>query len=293
MAIYLILANGITWILWVPSMIVATRQGYLLPTIDNVPILVRNGFADARHLVVSVAFSLAVYGPLIGALVSTRLDGGRVGINELWGRMRKWQIGIQWYLTAFSVAILMAVVPVGLAIFTGISRIGSHNPPSFAPYLLPLFLMQLLTSGLGEEPGWRGFLLPRQKSRSSGESYIWANGLIWAIWHIPITAYSTLSLMVDVPPAGMVVTVIFMLAGSTMSFIGLTYLYTWLYNSTQSVFLAMVFHAATNVANAVTLPLLGGPQLVVVVAIMPWVLVFFMQRALGKKRFPGNGPVAV
>ena len=99
--------------------------------------------------------------------------------------------------------------------------------------------------------------------------------------------------MVDVPPAAMVATVIFGLAGNTMSLIGLTYLYTWLYNNTQSVFLVMVFHAATNVANAATFPLLGGPQFIVLVGIMPWVLVFIMKRALGKQRFPGNGSEAV
>lgn len=292
-AIYLVLAYGITWILWVPSMIIATRQGYLLPTIDNIPLLVQNGFADARHLVVSVAFSLAVYGPLVGALVSTSLDGGKVGINELWARMKKWKIGIRWYLTAFSIALLLAFVPAGLAMFTGISRQANNSLLAFIPYILPLFLMQLLTSGLGEEPGWRGFLLPKQKSRSGGDRYIWANGLNWAIWHYPITAYSILMVMVDVPPAAMVATVIFGLAGNTMSLIGLTYLYTWLYNNTQSVFLVMVFHAATNVANAAALPLLGGPQFIVVVGIMPWVLVFIMKRALGKQRFPGNGPEAV
>ena len=99
--------------------------------------------------------------------------------------------------------------------------------------------------------------------------------------------------MVDVPPAAMLITVVFALAGNTMSLIGVTYLYTWLYNSTQSVFLAMLIHAATNVANAVALPLLGGPQLIVVIAIMPWVLVFVLQKALGKGQFPGNGTVAV
>lgn len=219
-AIYLILAYGITWILWVPSMIIATRQGYLLPTIDNIPLLVQNGFADARHLVVSVAFSLAVYGPLVGALVSTSLDGGKVGINELWARMKKWKIGIRWYLTAFSIALLLAFVPAGLAMFTGISRQANNSLLAFIPYILPLFLMQLLTSGLGEEPGWRGFLLPKQKSRSGGDRYIWANGLNWAIWHYPITAYSILMVMVDVHPAAMVATVIFGLAGNTMSLIG-------------------------------------------------------------------------
>ena len=36
------------------------------------------------------------------------------------------------------------------------------TPSSFTlPYVGLVILVQVFTSGLGEEPGWRGFLLPR------------------------------------------------------------------------------------------------------------------------------------
>jgi len=47
-----------------------------------------------------------------------------------------------------------------------------------APILVGLFLQQVLTSGLGEEPGWRGFLLPYLQLRHSGGKAIWLLGII-------------------------------------------------------------------------------------------------------------------
>ena len=69
---YLILAYGITWLCWIPSLIVSTGQGYLLPTIDGFAKFIESGFPDTNHIIIAVVFSLAVYGPLVGALIVTR-----------------------------------------------------------------------------------------------------------------------------------------------------------------------------------------------------------------------------
>src|SRR5690606_15567006 len=51
--------------------------------------------------------------------------------------------------------------------------------------LLATFLLHLLTFGIGEETGWRGFALPHlQESRTA----LRATGLLflaWALWHVP------------------------------------------------------------------------------------------------------------
>ena len=82
-AAYLILAYGITWLCWIPTLIISTRQGYLLPTIDGFATFIQSGFSDTNHIFIVVAYSLAVYGPLVGALIVTRLDSGKAGIAEL------------------------------------------------------------------------------------------------------------------------------------------------------------------------------------------------------------------
>jgi len=287
-ATYLILANGITWLCWIPTLIIASKQGYLLPTIDGFTAFVQSGFSDANHLIVSVVFSLAVYGPLIGALIVTRLVSGKVGVAELWGRIIKWRIGVRWYLAVLLMALALSVIPFLLVALTHLAEFDSNGVFALAPFILPLFLWQILTSGLGEEPGWRGFLLPKLQARFGGEKYIWFLGLSWAIWHYPFTTYHTLSSMTNVPVAAMIPTVIFSLAGFTMSIIGMTYIYVWLYNNTKSVFLAILFHAMANVANTVVLASIEGfnPLVTIIIALMPWAVVIVLKKMLGKERFP-------
>ena len=53
-------------------------------------------------------------------------------------------------------------------------------------------------------------------------------------------------MMHDVNLAQAVITLLVGLAIQTLSLIGMTYLYVWLYNRTQSVFLTVIFHALSN-----------------------------------------------
>ena len=288
-ATYLILANGITWLGWIPALFIASKQGYLLPTMDGFAAFVRSGFSDINHVIVVVVFSLAVYGPIIGALIVTRMVSGKVGVTELWGKITKWRIGVRWYLAVLLTALVLSLIPLLLVTLTRLAIFDSSGLFALAPLILPLILWQILTSGFGEEPGWRGFLLPRLQARFGGEKYIWFLGLSWAVWHYPFTAYSTLSSMADVPVPVVIISLIFTLAGHTMSLIGLTYIYVWLINNTKSVFLAILFHAVANVMNTVVLASIEGfnPLVTIIIALMPWAVVIAMKKVLGKERFPG------
>ncbi len=295
MSTYLILAYGITWLGWIPTLIISTKQGYLLPSMEGFVTFIQSGFSDINHILVVIAYSLAVYGPLVGALIATRMVSGKPGIAELWGRIIKWRIGTRWYLVVALIALALAIVPFFLVTLTPLAKFDSSGLFALAPFILPLLLWQILTSGFGEEPGWRGFLLPKLQARFGGEKYIWLLGLSWAIWHYPFTAYHTLSSMVDVPVPAMIVTVIFALAGNTMSLIGMTYTYVWLSNNTKSVFLAILFHAAVNAMNTVVLVSIEGfnPLVTIIMALMPWAVVLVMAKVLGKEKFPGRQTTAV
>jgi membrane protease YdiL (CAAX protease family) len=76
------------------------------------------------------------------------------------------------------------------------------------------------------------------------------------------------------------------LAGFTISIIGMTYLHVWLYNNTGSVLLAIIFHAFNN-AFPTILAIEGAPQVATLAGLMPWVLVIYLERRLGKDQFPG------
>ena len=74
-----------------------------------------------------------------------------------------------------------------------------------------------------------------------------------------------------------------------MSLIGLTFIYVWLYNKTQSVFLFIVFHAFSNIFVFWLSSFLITPQTAgIAIALMPWAIVVVMQKRLGKENFPGK-----
>jgi membrane protease YdiL (CAAX protease family) len=288
--VFVLLAFGITWLGWVPGLLVANQQGWMMPSFSNYADFFEIGFQSSKHQWLSIAFSLAVYGPLIGALVATTMEQGKAGLAALWQRMTKFKIEGRWYLYAFGIVLTLVLIPLLIFGLTG----GFAPSRYILPYVGLVILIQILTSGLGEEPGWRGYLLPRLQANADHSNekkrynYIWTLGFIWAIWHYPITALQTLGMMQDVTVPQIVITIIMSLAGQTMSIIGISYLYVWLYNNTQSVFLMMVFHALTNVFNVWALSFLAQPQSAsLLIALMPWAIVMILERVFGKENFPG------
>ena len=45
--------------------------------------------------------------------------------------------------------------------------------------------MQVITGAVGEELGWRGFLLPRLGERMGAAAAAWVMGILWRLWHVP------------------------------------------------------------------------------------------------------------
>ncbi len=58
--------------------------------------------------------------------------------------------------------------------------------------ILPLMVIGMfvnLLSALGEEIGWRGFMLPALCERLGEVKTLFITGLIWSAWHIPLLAF--------------------------------------------------------------------------------------------------------
>jgi membrane protease YdiL (CAAX protease family) len=45
--------------------------------------------------------------------------------------------------------------------------------------------MQIITGAVGEELGWRGFLLPRLRQHYGPVTAAWVMGSLWSVWHVP------------------------------------------------------------------------------------------------------------
>jgi len=283
--IYLSLACIFTWILWLPPLILARQNNLLLPTINNFELLVQDGFSSSFHLTISILFSLAVYGPFIAAFIAIRIDQGKQGVSGWLKRVFMWKIQPKWYLVCSSVALLIAIIPFLTGIISGTIIFSSHQFFDMLIFFFPIFVMQILTSGLGEEPGWRGFLLPAFQKFMEKETAIWMVGIAWAVWHFPFTIFEVLSNTGNLSGPFLAITILSSLAGQTISLVGMAFLYTWLVSSTGSVFLAVIFHALTNTLPAVLIGQIP-PALNFITGFSPWVIVFILQRILGKEKFP-------
>jgi hypothetical protein len=152
----------------------------------------------------------------------------------LLGRMVRWRVGIQWYMVALGLPILMS----GLASYL-VVRLGAPLPTTeqFAlwPEIPINFLIMLLVPGLGgawEEPGWRGYALHRLEI---GRSRLWAMLPLWAIivvWHLPLFFTASIE-WADV-----------------LNMVGGVIIYNWLYHrSGHSVLLIMIIHSVNNAVS--------------------------------------------
>ena len=107
--------------------------------------------------------------------------------------------------------------------------------------LLPLAVLINPAMGLimclGEEAGWRGYLLPKLCSFMKPRKAVLLTGVIWGLWHAPVIAcgfnYGT-----EHPAAGILAMVIF----STV----LGCIQGWLFFRMKSIWPCVIFHAALN-----------------------------------------------
>lgn len=218
---YFVITYTISWTIWAP--IVASARGWVH---WNVPYAL---------------YYFGSFGPMLSALVVTALTEGRAGIRDLFGRIFKWRVPFRYYGFALLVpaALFVLAFLVNRAISGTWSDLSLLGQPDYLPYLGPLGLLGLwlLTYGLGEETGWRGFALPHLQKNRSAASATLILALLWATWHLP--AFFFRDTYVELGILGFPMFA-FMMIFTTMVF-------TWLYNgSGGSVWIVILFHAVFN-----------------------------------------------
>src|SRR5215203_1900641 len=110
---------------------------------------------------------IAGFGPFLAALVVLGATGGRAGIRELFRSMVKWRAPRRAYLLAVTLPLTFS----GVAVLANLA-LGAADPATgdlAAWTAIPATaLFVLLVPGIGgawEEPGFRGFALPRLEER--------------------------------------------------------------------------------------------------------------------------------
>jgi membrane protease YdiL (CAAX protease family) len=217
---FFIIAYAGSWLVWTP-LVLSERGTAFLPF--NSPLL-------------AAAFPVGIFmGPFLSAFVMMGATEGRVGVGRLLRRFVLWRVGLRWYLFALlgvpALFVLSVIVlPGGLASFEG------QGLASLAPLpLLSLFVYVFFLGGpFGEEPGWRGFALPRLHGPLVGSLIL---GPLWAFWHLPIFWVPAWNF----PPTLLNIVLY------VISAISFTIVMTWVFNNTKgSLLIAILMHASFN-----------------------------------------------
>ena len=180
------------------------------------------------------------FGPLIAALVMTRLTGHSV--KRWFTGLFRWRVAPRWYLFAIGVPIALAVLVTVEFALSG-KELDRSLLDNRLAFFLPSLLIVALVQGGNEEPGWRGFALPRLQDRLTPVRATLLLGAVWALWHLPLL-FATDEASHGLATAG----VLALIALTLLSIVGYAFAYTYLLNKTGSVLLCILLHAGFNTA---------------------------------------------
>jgi uncharacterized protein len=198
-------------------------------------------------LLVFAVFAIGPFaGPFLAAFVMTGVTEGREGVGRLLRRFVLWRVGLGWYL--FALIVIPATQVLGVIVLTGtLPSFEVLTPVYVLSYLGSFVVVLIFGAPLGEEPGWRGFALPRLQQLRGPLVGSLILGILWGFWHLPlfwITAW-------DLPPS--VLNIVLFIANVALMAI----IYTWVFNNTKgSLLIAILLHTSFNAFSNGPLPLL-------------------------------------
>jgi membrane protease YdiL (CAAX protease family) len=172
--VFVVTTFGLTWLVWTPLAIAALGA----PELPQVPLI----------------FFAGSFGPLAGALAASAYSGGWRGVRSWAGRTFSLRFRRVWWWWAIGMPVaygvagyLTAAIVAGgwpeMAQFGLTEKLPGWNVAAVATVWVLIF-------GLGEEAGWRGWLLPHLARRFST---FWAALIVagvWIVWHAPAFVFN-------------------------------------------------------------------------------------------------------
>ena len=127
--------------------------------------------------------SVMRFGPSLAGLAAAWITLGRHEVWNILRRIGRWRAPIHVWLAA--VALPPALIVVSFALLGQGAKWSSIDMELGVEVFAIQMLLAVLFAGLGEELGWRGFMLPRLAERNSFFLASVLVGLAWLAWHLP------------------------------------------------------------------------------------------------------------
>ena len=159
-----------------------------------------------------------------------------------------WRPGrLQYWLLAVATPLLVASISYSISWLTGVSELspapedllirnGVSSPLVLVLTAYPISFVFGCLAALGEELGWRGFLIPKLY-KTTWKYPLILSSVIWGVWHLPLILWGGYASS-DIPLLSAALFLVMILCSGV--FVG------WLRMTSGSVWVAMAYHAAHN-----------------------------------------------
>lgn len=204
----------------------------------------------ARHGLTTAIVLGLMWCPGLAGIVSSLLTGR--SLREIGWSPRPFRyIGVGWItpmLYAWPAYILVWVSGLGtfpdpkhLSALRAYLHLGSLPTPValVVIYAIVATVVALLgfSGALGEEIGWRGFLVPELSRTTNFRNVSLISGTVWALWHFPLILFSNYH---STTPSWYALSCFFLMV------VGISFAFAWVRLKSGSVWAVCMMHAAHN-----------------------------------------------
>lgn len=187
--------------------------------------------------------------PALAGMLTLRLNGRSISdLGWKWGET-KYQIR-SWYIPLLYASIAYAIVWIfhfgafgNPDFYDSLAKSMHLGGPRWISIALAIALIgtygivRSVASALGEEIGWRGFLVPELSKTTSFTATSLISGIVWSLWHYPILIFSDYN-------AG--TPTWYGLSCFTVMVISISFVFAWMRLKSGSLWTAAILHGSHN-----------------------------------------------
>jgi membrane protease YdiL (CAAX protease family) len=257
--LFFLLAIGITWTGWYMV------DSVIMPLVNEDANFEKLIFEEGQYFLILASFlgTISVFGPAISAFIIIRITEGKKGTHSLLRKILNWRITVTWYAVALIIPIIVKYSSFIINdLFLGGTL--SFDVELFLGFsFVFVFFEQLIPSGGQEEIGWVGFVQFRLQERYGVIQTTLIKILMGWVWHLP--------LYLVFPWVSLYGQDIWLFL---WYYIPIGFIYTWLFNNTDSILIPALLHASFNTVGIHALTSYTSTENVVLTVIIMGLLMY-------------------